>query len=108
MGIKAESTFVVSAPVDDAWRFLIDLARVVPCMPGTELTVARVDTDLTLSGSVAQYGRGAGIVNVLRLTPSAFAASVTVRPRLQAERAQDFTGMGWVGRPHDWPPDSHA
>ena len=131
MGIKVENTFVVPAPVDDAWRFLIDMPRVVPCMPGTELTealderrfratarlrvgpvelafggegelydvdaaartaklrakgrdtkgrgafqaemafgltprgeetVARVDTDLTLSGSVAQYGRGAGIV----------------------------------------------
>ena len=131
MGIKVESTFVVPAPVDDAWRVLIDLPRVIPCMPGTELTetlderrfratarlrvgpvelafggegelydvdavsrtaklrakgrdtkgrgafqaemtfgltrrgdetVARVDTDLTLSGSVAQYGRGAGIV----------------------------------------------
>lgn len=126
-----ENTFVVPAPVDDAWRFLIDMPRVVPCMPGTELTealderrfratarlrvgpvelafggegelydvdavshtaklrakgrdtkgrgafqaemvfgltprgeqtVARVDTDLTMSGSVAQYGRGAGIV----------------------------------------------
>lgn len=126
-----ETTFVVPAPVDDAWRFLIDVPRVVPCMPGTELTealderrfratarlrvgpvelafggegelydvdpasrtaklrakgrdtkgrgafqaemafgltprgaetVARVGTDLTLSGSVAQYGRGAGIV----------------------------------------------
>jgi carbon monoxide dehydrogenase subunit G len=131
VGIKVETTFVVPAPVDDAWRFLIDVPRVVPCMPGTELTetlderrfratarlrvgpvelafggegelyevdaaartaklrakgrdtkgrgafqaemvfgltprgtetVARVDTDLTLSGSVAQYGRGVGIV----------------------------------------------
>ena len=126
-----ENTFVVPAPVDDVWPILIDVPRVVPCMPGTELTealderrfraiarlrvgpvelafggegelydvdpasrtaklrakgrdtkgrgafqaemafgltprggetVARVDTDLTLSGSVAQYGRGAGIV----------------------------------------------
>jgi carbon monoxide dehydrogenase subunit G len=131
VGIKVESTFVVPVPVDDAWRTLIDLPRVVPCMPGTELTealdesrfratarlrvgpvelafggegelydvdaasrtaklrakgrdtkgrgafqaemtfgltprgeetVARVEADLTLSGSVAQYGRGAGIV----------------------------------------------
>ncbi len=38
MGIKVENTFVVRAPVDDAWRFLIDMPRVVPCMPGTELT----------------------------------------------------------------------
>ena len=43
MGIKIENTFVVSAPVDDAWRILIDVPRVVPCMPGTELTEALDD-----------------------------------------------------------------
>lgn len=131
MGIKIENTFVVPAPSEDAWRVLVDVPRVVPCMPGAELTevlderrfratarlkvgpvdlqfggegelydidaaartaklcakgrdakgrgafqaemlfrltpqgaetLARVDIDLTLSGSVAQYGRGAGIV----------------------------------------------
>lgn len=131
MGIRIENTFVVPAPSEDAWRVLVDVPRVVPCMPGAELTevlderrfratarlkvgpvdlqfggegelydvdaaartaklrakgrdakgrgafqaemlfrltpqgaetLARVDTDLTLSGSVAQYGRGAGIV----------------------------------------------
>jgi carbon monoxide dehydrogenase subunit G len=131
VGIRIENTFVVPAPVEEAWKVLVDLPRVVPCMPGTELTEAldarrfratarlrvgpvelqfkgdgelyavdatahtaklrakgtdakgrgafqtemalalapqgsetavRVDTDLTLSGSVAQYGRGAGVV----------------------------------------------
>lgn len=131
MGIRIENTFVVPAPSEDAWRVLVDVPRVVPCMPGAQLTevlderrfratarlkvgpvdlqfggegelydvdaaartaklrakgrdakgrgafqaemtfrltpqgaetLARVDTDLTLSGSVAQYGRGAGIV----------------------------------------------
>jgi carbon monoxide dehydrogenase subunit G len=149
MGIKVESTFVVPAPVDDAWRFLIDVRRVVPCMPGTELTealderrfratarlrvgpvelafggegelydvdpasrtaklrakgrdskgrgafqaemafgltprgeetLARVDTDLTLSGSVAQYGRGAGIVKgVTAQLTSQFAQNLSAR-----------------------------
>lgn len=131
MGVKLENTFAVDAPVDDAWRLLVDVSRMVPCMPGAELTerlderrfratvrlkvgpvdlkfagegelhdvdaathraklrakgrdgkgrgsfqadmqfeltpqgagsVVHVDTDLTLTGSVAQYGRGAGIV----------------------------------------------
>lgn len=131
VGIRIENTFVVPAPSEDAWRVLVDVPRVVPCMPGAQLTevlderrfratarlkvgpvelqfggegelydvdaaartaklrakgrdakgrgafqaemlfrltpqgaetLARVDTDLTLSGSVAQYGRGAGIV----------------------------------------------
>ena len=149
MGIKVANTFVVPAPVDDAWRFLIDMPRVVPCMPGTELTealderrfratarlrvgpvelafggegelydvdaaartaklrakgrdtkgrgafqaemafgltprgeetVARVDTDLTLSGSVAQYGRGAGIVKgVAEQLTAQFARNLSAR-----------------------------
>ncbi len=144
-----ENTFVVPAPVDDAWRFLIDMPRVVPCMPGTELTealderrfratarlrvgpvelafggegelydvdavshtaklrakgrdtkgrgafqaemvfgltprgaetVARVDTDLTMSGSVAQYGRGAGIVKgVAEQLTAQFAQNLSAR-----------------------------
>ncbi|MGH8701456.1 MAG: SRPBCC family protein, partial [Burkholderiales bacterium] len=130
-------------------RFLIDMPRVVPCMPGTELTealderrfratarlrvgpvelafggegelydidatartaklrakgrdtkgrgafqaemafsltprgeetVARVDTDLTLSGSVAQYGRGAGIVKgVAEQLTAQFAQNMSAR-----------------------------
>jgi carbon monoxide dehydrogenase subunit G len=149
VGIKVESTFVVPAPVDDAWRFLIDVPRVVPCMPGTELTetlderrfratarlrvgpvelafggegelydvdpaartaklrakgrdtkgrgafqaemvfgltprgeetVARVDTDLALSGSVAQYGRGAGVVKgVAEQLTAQFAKNLSAR-----------------------------
>jgi carbon monoxide dehydrogenase subunit G len=144
-----ETTFVVPAPVEDAWRFLVDLPRVVPCMPGTELTealderrfratsklrvgpvelafggegelygvdpashtaklrakgrdtrgrgafqaemafaltargaetVGRVDTDLTLSGSVAQYGRGAGIVKgVAEQLTAQFAQNLSAR-----------------------------
>jgi len=131
MGIKVENRFVVPAPIDTAWATLLDMPRVVPCMPGTEFTEAiddrrfratarikvgpvelqfrgegelvevdatahrarlkargsdakgrgtfqadltfaltaaddategSVDTDLTLSGSVAQYGRGVGLV----------------------------------------------
>ena len=131
MGIKVENDFVIPAPIEDAWRVLIDIPRVVPCMPGSavteviddhrfratarikvgpvelqfrgegelfdidpmthasklrakgsdakgrgsfqsemafvltqqgEQTRAIVTTDITLSGSVAQYGRGAGLI----------------------------------------------
>lgn len=37
MVIKVENTFVVPAPPERAFRTLADPARVVPCMPGTEL-----------------------------------------------------------------------
>lgn len=131
MGIRIENEFAVPASIEDAWRVLVDVPRVVPCMPGTELTEAiderrfratarlrvgpiellfrgegelcdvdsaghtaklrakgsdtkgrgafqtlmnfslvaqgaetlvRVDSDLTLSGSVAQHARGAGLI----------------------------------------------
>ena len=131
MGIKVENDFVIPAPIEHAWRVLIDVPRVVPCMPGSAVTEiideqrfrasarikvgpvelqfrgdgeffdvdparhaaklrakgndtkgrgsfqsemafilssqgdqtrAIVNTDITLSGSVAQYGRGAGLI----------------------------------------------
>jgi hypothetical protein len=48
--------------------------------PRGEETLARVDTDLTLSGSVAQYGRGAGIVKgVTAQLTSQFAQNLSAR-----------------------------
>jgi carbon monoxide dehydrogenase subunit G len=35
MDIK--NTFDVPVPVDDAWRLLLDIKRIAPCMPGAEL-----------------------------------------------------------------------
>jgi hypothetical protein len=32
-----QNEFEVDAPIDDAWRVLTDLGRVVPCMPGAAL-----------------------------------------------------------------------
>jgi carbon monoxide dehydrogenase subunit G len=129
--MQFQNTFIVPLPPDEAWRVLMDVERITPCMPGAELTevvdktnfqgrisvrlgpvaltfdgtvkledldeaahTARikaqgsdskgrggaqasssfqleavpegtkvvVDTDLILSGAVAQYGRGAGII----------------------------------------------
>jgi len=131
VGIKFENIFSVPASIDAAWNVLIDVPRVVPCMPGAELTevlderrfraiarlrvgpielqfkgegelhdvdasmhtaklrakgsdtkgrgafqtqmdfslaaqgsetIVRVESDITLSGSVAQHARGAGMV----------------------------------------------
>jgi carbon monoxide dehydrogenase subunit G len=129
--MEFDNDFEVPLPPDSAWRILMDIERIAPCMPGAELTekvddttykgrvrvrlgpvslsfsgvaqfeeidcVARtaqvkaagtdakgrgganstvsfrvepsgigskvsVHTDLSLSGSIAQYGRGAGLV----------------------------------------------
>lgn len=140
MGIRFENSFAVPAALDDAWKTLIDLPRVVPCMPGTELTevmeprrfraaarvragpielvfqgegelydvddashtaklrakgsdtkgrgafqtqmdfalaaqgaetLVQVASDLTLTGSVAQHARGAGVVKEMARTLTA-------------------------------------
>jgi hypothetical protein len=36
--MKLQNTFEVPAPPDDAWRLLIDVPRIIPCMPGATLT----------------------------------------------------------------------
>lgn len=38
MAIKIETSFVVPAPLEQAWAILTDVPRIAPCMPGAELT----------------------------------------------------------------------
>ncbi len=33
-----ENTFTVTSPVDPLWRYLLDVEKIAPCMPGAELT----------------------------------------------------------------------
>jgi xanthine dehydrogenase accessory factor len=41
--VKLENRFTVPVPVDQAWRVLLDVERIAPCMPGATLT--KVDGD---------------------------------------------------------------
>ena len=36
--MKLENEFTVDAPLDEAWKTMIDLERVTPCLPGASLT----------------------------------------------------------------------
>lgn len=36
--MKLENSFEVPAPPDKVWAYLVDVERVIPCMPGAELT----------------------------------------------------------------------
>src|SRR5690348_9123455 len=47
--MKLEHDFTVPAPVDEAWKVLLDVERVTPCMPGA--TLLTVDGD-EFTGSV--------------------------------------------------------
>jgi uncharacterized protein len=35
--MKLENEFRVDVPVEEAWRVLLDIARIAPCMPGAQL-----------------------------------------------------------------------
>ena len=41
--MKIEDSFRVDVPVDEAWKVLLDLERIAPCLPGAQLT--EVDGD---------------------------------------------------------------
>lgn len=51
MGIPIEKTFLIRAPADAVWTFLIDPYRVAGCLPGAAIT-ERVD-DQTYGGTIA-------------------------------------------------------
>ncbi len=50
MGTRIEERFVVRAPPEAVWSYLVDPRRVVGCLPGAELT--EVAGDRTFHGNV--------------------------------------------------------
>jgi carbon monoxide dehydrogenase subunit G len=175
VGIRIENEFAVPASIEDAWQVLIDVPRVVPCMPGTELTEAiderrfratarlrvgpiellfrgegelhgvdsarhtaklrakgsdtkgrgafqtmmnftlaaqgeetlvRVDSDLTLSGSVAQHARGAGLIKEMaRQLSGQFAKNLAQLITSENPRSAPASGQAaeTTPRPHSQP-----
>jgi len=41
--VKIEDSFRVDVPVDQAWKVLLDLERIAPCLPGAQLTEVEGD-----------------------------------------------------------------
>lgn len=41
--MKIEDSFRVDVPVDEAWKVLLDLERIAPCLPGAQLTEVEGD-----------------------------------------------------------------
>ncbi|WP_327658951.1 MULTISPECIES: SRPBCC family protein [unclassified Streptomyces] len=42
--MKLENTFAIPVPVGEAWKVLLDVERVAPCVPGATLTGSEGDT----------------------------------------------------------------
>jgi len=41
--VKIEDSFRVEVPVEEAWKVLLDLERIAPCLPGAQLTEVEGD-----------------------------------------------------------------
>jgi carbon monoxide dehydrogenase subunit G len=41
--VKIEDSFRVNVPVEEAWKVLLDLERIAPCLPGAQLTEVEGD-----------------------------------------------------------------
>jgi carbon monoxide dehydrogenase subunit G len=41
--VKIEDEFRVDVPIDEAWKVLLDLERIAPCLPGAQLTEVEGD-----------------------------------------------------------------
>src|SRR5690242_3679594 len=48
--MEFDNSFEVPLPADDAWKVLMDIRRIAPCMPGAELT--EVVDDRTYKGRI--------------------------------------------------------
>jgi uncharacterized protein len=81
--VELKNSFEVPAPPDRVWAFLLDVERVIPCMPGAELT--EVVDEKNWKGKVS-----------VKLGPvkMAFAGSVVMEERDDANRRVVLKGKG--------------
>ena len=66
--MRIENEFVVNAPIERVWNYVLDVERLAPCAPGAELT--EVVDDRTWKG---QLNVKVGPISM------SFAATVTTR-----------------------------
>jgi uncharacterized protein len=67
--MKLENEFRVGVPVEDAWRVLLDVERIAPCMPGAQLQEVEGDqyrgiVKIKVGPITAQYKGAARITEV--------------------------------------------
>jgi carbon monoxide dehydrogenase subunit G len=91
--MEINNTFDVPLPPKDAWKVLLDIERIAPCMPGAELT-GKADSD-TYNGKVAVR---LGPVALSRLTSRTSRRAQKRRariPRAAAAPMPRWTSISW-------------
>ena len=71
--MRIDNSFTVGLPVEDAWKVLLDVGRIAPCIPGAELPGVAGDDyrgviDVTLGAVTAQYEGAVRITDVDEVT----------------------------------------
>lgn len=99
--MKLENSFEVAAPPEAAWELLMDVPRIVPCMPGAELTETVDDANWKAKMAVklgpialtfdTDVKREEADEAARRVTLSAAAREVKNRGRAQATIASTLT-----------------
>src|SRR5580765_2245350 len=87
MAIQIENDFEVPAPVEAVWKYVLDVERIAPCIPGATLTATIGDN--SFKGKVT-----------IKLAPVslAFAGTVTVTERDATEHRIDIKATGMEQR----------
>jgi carbon monoxide dehydrogenase subunit G len=88
--VKLENSFVVTVPPAQAWRLLVDVPRVVPCMPGAELAET-VDGDRWKVTMGVRFG---AISFIFDTDLTRQEANETVRRTRLAASARETHGQG--------------
>lgn len=103
MAIKVENTFVIPAPPERAFRMLTDLARIVPCVPGTDLTEL-LGKDRFRAATKLRVGpielRFAGVGEFIERNASSRSATVRARGGEVKGRGTFLAEMKFAVTPH--------
>ena len=78
--MKIEDNFQVDVPVEEAWKVLLDLERIAPCLPGAQLTEVEGDeyrgtVKIKVGPITAQYKGVAKIEEANSLSDAALEAN---------------------------------
>jgi len=90
--VLLENAFELDVEPDTAWNLLLDVPRIVPCIPGAELVETRSDTEWTVRIKVKLGSMGLEFLNDVTLEER---DEATQTVRLHA-RGRDVAGRGMV------------
>ena len=90
--MKLENSFTVPVPRADAWKVLMDVERIAPCMPGATLTSREGDS---FSGTVNGISAAPAEASVCVSIKSSWAAPGGFSPCSSSAATSRCTASSW-------------